>query len=116
MRDLISRIAAKPQMDLSMLMLLLFVPWLLHTSLEICGTNSFETGLCAEFHIKVQQKLLQEPKLTLNRCIDIARSAESTTAQLNVITGQTEDSSYEVHAAGKWQRNKSLWPQEKCPF
>ena len=29
--------------------------------------------VCGISNIKVQQKLLQEPKLTLNRCIDIAR-------------------------------------------
>ena len=60
--------------------------------------------VCGISSIKVQQKLLQEPKLTLNRCIDIARSAETTTAQLKVITGQTEDASTEVHAVGKLQR------------
>ena len=63
--------------------------------------------MCGISHIKVQQKLLQEPKLTFNRCIDIARSAESTTAQLNVIIGQTEGSNNEVHAVGKLQRNQN---------
>ena len=50
------------------------------------------------------QKLLQEPKLTLNICIDIARSAETRTAQLKVITGQTPDASTKVHAVGMLQR------------
>ena len=60
--------------------------------------------VCGISNIKVQQKLLQEPKLTLNRCINIARSAETTTAQLKVITRQTEAASTEVHAVGKLQR------------
>ena len=50
---------------------------------------------------------MQEPKLTLNRCIDIARSAETTTAQLKVITGQIEDSNNDVHAVGKWKRSQN---------
>ena len=57
--------------------------------------------VCGILNIKVQQKLLKESKLTLNRCIDISTSAETTTAQLNVITGQTEAASTEVHAVGK---------------
>ena len=85
-------------------------------------------------NIAVQQKLLQEPKLTLNRCLDIARSAETTTAQLKVITGQTDDSNNESHAVGNWQRNQNTtgprrnvisdckyyggkhgWKKEYCP-
>ena len=58
-------------------------------------------------NIKVQQKLLQEPKLTLNRCLDIARSAETTTAQSQVITGQMDDLNNEVHGVGKWKRNQN---------
>ena len=57
--------------------------------------------VCGISNIAVQQKLLQEPKLTLNRCLDIARSAETTTAQLKVITGHIDDSNNKVHAVGK---------------
>ena len=90
--------------------------------------------VCGISHIAVQQKLLQEPKLTLNRCLDIARSAETTTAQLKVITGHIDDSNNEVHAEGKWQRNQNTngprrnvisdckycggehgWKKEYCP-
>ena len=63
--------------------------------------------VCGISNIKVQQKLLQEPKLTLNRYLDIARSAETTTAQLKVITGQIKDLNNEVHAVGKWKRNQN---------
>ena len=63
--------------------------------------------MCGISNIKVKQKLLQEPKFTLNRCLDIARSAETTTAQLKVITGQIEDSTNEVHAVGNWKRNQN---------
>ena len=57
--------------------------------------------VCGISNIIAQQKLLQEPKLTLHRCIDIARSTETTTAQLRVITVQTRVSNNEVHAVGK---------------
>ena len=63
--------------------------------------------MCGISNIPVQQKLLQEPKLTLNKCLDIARSAETTIAQLKVITGHFDDSNNEVHAVGKWQRNQN---------
>ena len=54
----------------------------------------------------MQQKLLQEPKLALNQCIDIAHLAKTTTAQLKLIAEQTEESKNEVNVVRKWQRNR----------
>lgn len=63
--------------------------------------------VCGISNTKVQQKLFQEPKLTLNKCVDIAGSAETTIVQLKVISGHTiesEDVNNEVHVVSKWKR------------
>ncbi len=63
---------------------------------------------CGISNIKVQQKLLQQPKLTLTRYIDIARSSERTTAQLKVIHGQTSQNDTDVHAVSNLRRNNTI--------
>jgi len=44
-----STITTKHQMNLVVLILLLFEPWLLDTILQICETSSFEAEFCVEF-------------------------------------------------------------------
>lgn len=46
----------------------------------------------------VRKRLLQEENLTLRKCVDICRSAESTTAKLKTIVGASVE---DVHAVGK---------------
>ena len=45
--------------------------------------------VCEIAEIGVRQKLLQEPKLTLAKCLDIFRSSEATCAHLKAISGQS---------------------------
>ena len=44
--------------------------------------------VCGIQHNSVRKKLLQETKLTLKKCLDISRAAESTSAQLKTMAGQ----------------------------
>ena len=60
------------------------VSWLPHAKSEICRTNSFATGLCLEFQTSQCNR-------SSCRSLNIAHSAKTTTAQLKVITGQTDD-------------------------
>ena len=45
--------------------------------------------VCGITENSVRRKLLQEPKLSLEKCLDICRSAEATSAHLKVISGQS---------------------------
>ncbi|XP_048249931.1 uncharacterized protein K02A2.6-like [Haliotis rufescens] len=54
-----------------------------------------------------RRKLLQEPKLTLKRCIDICRATESTMAQVKAMSSAQED----IHAV----RKKSKTPCRRQP-
>ena len=44
--------------------------------------------VCGITENSVRRKLLQEPKLSLEKCLDICRSAEATSAHLKAISGQ----------------------------
>ena len=46
----------------------------------VCGIR--DTG--------TRKKLLQEPKLTFQKCIDVCRSAETTATQMKVMNGKEE--------------------------
>ena len=48
--------------------------------------------------------MLQEPKLTLGRCLDVCRAAEATSAQIKAMAGQTTPSSDEVNLLRKGKR------------
>ena len=52
----------------------------------------------------VRRKLLQEPKLTLGRCLDVCRAAEATSAQIKAMAGQATPSSDEVNLLRKGKR------------
>ena len=52
----------------------------------------------------VRRKLLQEPKLTLCRCLDVCRVAEATSAQIKAMAGQATPSSDEVNLLRKGKR------------
>ena len=45
--------------------------------------------VCGFTENSIRGKLLQEPKLLLEKCLDICRSAEATIAHLKVISGQS---------------------------
>ena len=45
--------------------------------------------VCGITENSVRRKLLQEPKLSLEKCLDICRSAEATSAHLKAISGQS---------------------------
>lgn len=61
--------------------------------------------VCGIRENSIRKKLLQEADLTLKRCIDICRAAESTTAQVKAIAGQDMDN--DVHAvSGSSSRSK----------
>ena len=48
--------------------------------------------------------MLQEPKLTLGRCLDVCRAAEATSAQIKAMAGQATPSSDEVNLLRKGTR------------
>jgi len=45
--------------------------------------------VCGVRDNSMRKKLLQVPELTLDKCLDICRSAEATSTQLEAMTGQT---------------------------
>ena len=45
--------------------------------------------VCGITENSVRRKLLQEPKLSLEKCLDICRSAEATSTHLKAISGQS---------------------------
>ena len=45
--------------------------------------------VCGIADNNVRRKLLQEPKLLLEKCLDISRSAEATSAHLKAISGHS---------------------------
>ena len=64
--------------------------------------------VCGITENSVRRKLLQEPKLLLEKCLDICRSAEATSAHLKAISGQstsTDKPVDTVNALDKRHRN-----------
>ena len=47
--------------------------------------------VCGIYNNTVRRKLLQDPHLSLSRCIDLCRATETTTAQVKAMSGQTEN-------------------------
>ena len=60
--------------------------------------------VCGMQNNAVRRKLLQEPKLTLGRCLDVCRAAEATSAQIKAMAGQATPSSDEVNLLRKGKR------------
>lgn len=66
--------------------------------------------VCGITDNSVRRKLLQEPKLSLEKCLDICRSAEATSAHLKVISGQSSTTGTpadNVNAVDKRKRSKA---------
>ena len=66
--------------------------------------------VCGITENTIRRKLLQEPKLSLEKCLDICRSAEATSARLRVISGQstsTDKPVDTVNALDKRKKNES---------
>ncbi|KAK3723357.1 hypothetical protein QZH41_002823 [Actinostola sp. cb2023] len=66
--------------------------------------------VCGIQNPKTRQRLLQERKLDIKKCIDICRSAETAAAQLKVISGTTTSS--DVHKVRFENPNKRPWRQK----
>ena len=70
--------------------------------------------VCGIADNSVRRKLLQEPKLSLEKCLDICRSAEATSAHLKAISGQSSSTGTpvdNVNAVDK--RTKSKAPPKR---
>ena len=66
--------------------------------------------VCGITNNSVRRKLLQEPKSSLEKCLDICRSAEATSAHLKAISGQstsTDKPVYTVNALDKRRKSKA---------
>lgn len=71
-----------------------------------------------------QGALLRERKLTLEKCIDICRSAESVTIQsqslrpdtINKVTGTSKKSKYRYQKSGSRQKSTESGPIRECRF
>ena len=69
-----------------------------------------ERLVCGIADNSVRRKLLQEPKLSLEKCLDICRSAEATSAHLKTISGQSSSTATpadNVNAVDKWRKSKA---------
>lgn len=60
--------------------------------------------VCGIHNNAVRRKLLQEPKLSLSRYIELCRTTETTTAQVKAMAGHPDDSDLMANHIGK-QRN-----------
>ena len=66
--------------------------------------------VCGIADNSVQRKLLQEPKLSLEKCLDICRSAEATSAHLKAISGHSSSTGTpadNVNAVDKRKKSKA---------
>ena len=66
--------------------------------------------VCGIADNSVRRKLLQEPKLSLEKCLDICRSAEATSAHLKAISGQSSSTGSpadNVNAVDKRKKSKA---------
>ena len=66
--------------------------------------------VCGIADNSVRRKLLQEPKLSLEKCLDICRSAEATSAHLKAISGQSSSTGTpadNVNAVDKRKKSKA---------
>ena len=57
--------------------------------------------VCGIHNNAVRLKLLQEPKLSLSKCIDLCRATETTTAQAKKMAGQDDNHDLMAHYVGK---------------
>ena len=77
----------------------------LRTLAKTCNFGSLTDELirdrivCGICDTATRKKFLQEPKLTLQKCIDVCRSAETTATQMKVMNGKDEVNLY--HIKGK---------------
>ena len=57
--------------------------------------------VCGIHNNAVRRKLLQEPKLSLSKYIDLCRDTETTTAQAKIMAGQNDNHDLMAHYVGK---------------
>ena len=57
--------------------------------------------VCGIHNIAVRRKLLQEPKPSPPRCIDLRRATETTTAQVKAMEGQADNHDLMANYVGK---------------
>ena len=66
--------------------------------------------VCGIADNSIRRKLLQEPKLSLEKCLHICRSAEATSAHLKAISRQSSSTGIpadNVNARDKWKKSKA---------
>ena len=64
--------------------------------------------VCGITENNVRRKLLQEPKLSLEKCLVICRSAEATSAHLKVISGVSTSTGTPVDSVNALDRRKKI--------
>ena len=67
--------------------------------------------VCGITENSIRQKMLQEPKLSLEKCLDVCRSAEATSAHLRAISGQSTSTDRPVDTVNALDKRK----QTKAP-
>ena len=71
--------------------------------------------VCSITENSVRRKLLQEPKLSLEKCLDICRSAEATSAHLKAISGQLTSTDKPVDTVNALGPNRTRARHFECP-
>ena len=93
----------------------------LHTLAETCEFGSLKEDLicdrlvCGIRDNSPRKKLLQEPKLTLDKCLDSCRAAEVTKLQMQAMTNQNNESS-DVNALKSSSEKSNVRMVDDCKF
>ena len=93
----------------------------LHTLAETCEFGSLKEDLirdrlvCGIRDNSLRKKLLQEPKLTLDKCLDSCRAAEATKLQMQAMTNQNNESS-DVNALKSSSEKSNVRMVDYCKF
>ena len=93
----------------------------LHTLAETCEFGSLKEDLirdrlvCGIRDNSPRKKLLQEPKLTLDKCLDSYRAAEVTKLQMQAMTNQNNESS-DVNALKSSSEKSNVRMVDDCKF
>ena len=93
----------------------------LRTLAETCEFGSLKEDLirdrlvCGIRDNSLRKKLLQEPKLTLDKCLDSCRAAEATKLQMQAMTNQNNESS-DVNALKSSSEKSNVRMVDDCKF
>ena len=70
--------------------------------------------VCGIHNNAVRRKLLQEPKLSLSKCIDLCRATETTTVQAKIMAGQYDNHDLMAHYVGKQSGPRKTTGDTRC--